>query len=519
MRNDDFTTDLSELDTDYQVLTELHRTSDSRSYLARHLKLNRDVTITVIRAGADRKLLGRFDADVTRLKSLRHPNVIPVLEGRWLRDGSYAVVRARVRGSSLDQLVSAVGPLPLPRIASSLDQVRSALEWARTNGVASRHVAQDAMIFQQGSGRVLLALDPTMGTIGSIEETCDDVRTVGALAWEMLSGLRLSEMGSKPLGTVRPDLSPRVIAETESLLRCERGKTRDIAQYIALLSAAGASTAPASVAPPSEPRVIVAPPTPLYSTPVGAAGSASAVVTKQGGMGFNARLAVAVAIVAMIAVVALLFMNRGRHDIVDRTAVNGESMPTGEAAGDVALRARPDTAVPMSSVSSYPQPVAELPVGQQPVERSPAAAMPAPPETRRHEPPRVPQQTSLKVPRGTSGDSANLSDACSSIAPSDQHRCLMAAIDRNDVELNGVYRSLVSALRRQAGLSSDDPDPDAVDRLRSAQRKWVDDRDAACRDFGSGALYARDRAQCFADQSAARARALREQLQAIPDGR
>jgi uncharacterized protein YecT (DUF1311 family) len=518
MRNDDFPTDLTELDTDYQVLTELHRTSDSRSYLARHLKLNRDVTITVVRAGADRKLLTRFDGDVTRLKSLRHPNVIPVIEGRWLRDGSYAVVRARVRGSSLDQLVSAVGPLPLPRVASSLDQVRSALDWARTNGVASRHVAQDAMIFQQGSGRVLLALDPTMGTIGSIEETCDDIRTIGTLAWEMLSGLRVSEIGTRPLASVRPDLSPRVVAETESLMRCERGKTRDVAQYIALLSAAGASTAPASVAPAAERRIIVAPPTPLYSTPVGSAGTPPVVVLKKGGMGFNARLAAAAVVVAVIAVIAMVFMNRSPHNVVDRTAANSESTPTGEAAGDVALHARPDTAVPMTTRSVAPV--------------YPASPI-APPETRRHEPPHMPQQSTLQLPRGTASDPTTPDvarepvreparapvDVCNSPVAADQHRCLMTAIDRNDVELNSVYRSIVAAMRRQAGVSSGDPDPGAVDGLRAAQRKWVDDRDAACHDFGSGPLYARDRSQCFADQSAARTRALRQQLETIPDGR
>ena len=39
--------DLSKLDKNYQILTELHAEAGSRTYLARHLQLNRDVTITV----------------------------------------------------------------------------------------------------------------------------------------------------------------------------------------------------------------------------------------------------------------------------------------------------------------------------------------------------------------------------------------------------------------------------------------------------------------------------------------
>src|SRR5215216_4080565 len=62
MRNDDFTPDLTRLERDYQILTELHRSHHSRTYLARHLGLNRDVTVTVVRAadGSDNS-----DRDVT----------------------------------------------------------------------------------------------------------------------------------------------------------------------------------------------------------------------------------------------------------------------------------------------------------------------------------------------------------------------------------------------------------------------------------------------------------------------
>ena len=47
MTPDPLNESLSKLDDKYQILTELHHCGESRTYLARHLELNRDVTITV----------------------------------------------------------------------------------------------------------------------------------------------------------------------------------------------------------------------------------------------------------------------------------------------------------------------------------------------------------------------------------------------------------------------------------------------------------------------------------------
>src|ERR1044072_7933932 len=93
-----FAPDLSSLAGDYQILTALRSAADSVTYLARHLKLNRDVTITVMRlqAGAD-AAIDRFAEDAKMLSVMRHRSVIPVIEGRRLPDGTFAIVRARVR--------------------------------------------------------------------------------------------------------------------------------------------------------------------------------------------------------------------------------------------------------------------------------------------------------------------------------------------------------------------------------------------------------------------------------------
>ena len=45
----EFAPDLSKLDNRYQILSELRRAQNGRTFLARHTELNRDVTIDVVR--------------------------------------------------------------------------------------------------------------------------------------------------------------------------------------------------------------------------------------------------------------------------------------------------------------------------------------------------------------------------------------------------------------------------------------------------------------------------------------
>ena len=92
----------------------------------------------------------------------------------------------------------------------------------------------------------------------------------------------------------------------------------------------------------------------------------------------------------------------------------------------------------------------------------------------------------------------------------------MDAILTYDATLNEVYQKLITALRRQANAQPDDPDPPSVETLRGTQRRWIEDRDTLCRTAGSGTLYARDRAACFAGLSDKRTRALQQMIDALP---
>jgi uncharacterized protein YecT (DUF1311 family) len=463
---------LAGLNNDYQILTELYRSGETRTFLARHLTLNRDVTVTVARASGDRSFLEAFANDAEVLKNERNPNIVPVLEGRWLDTNTFAVIRARVRGSTLDQLVSAVGAMPAPKISAALREITTALLFARTAGVTNRFVSPDSLVFQQGTGRPLISFEPS-------RLVTDDAQTIRELATRMNGGAPF-----------------------------------DVTEFVAMLSGAPAVATPSATAPAATP------PVPRDDTVV--------ITQRRSGMGFGARVLTTFAILAAIIIAAVFFVKNRQNNQPERSASTtiDTSLPNAtDAAGDIALRsAQPDTMVyptptivepPQPTQQPIPQPVPQ-PIPQQqmpaptpapvqqvplPSTQPPATVTPAPRQ------PQVPLDTVVRAPTG---------DICDSPTESDQHQCLMNAIERSDRDLNATYQRLINALRRQAGVADADPDPPAVEELRSAQRRWLNDRDDACRATGSGPLYARDRAACFADRSAQRTRDLQGQLDAIP---
>jgi uncharacterized protein YecT (DUF1311 family) len=352
----------------------------------------------------------------------------------------------------------------------------------------------------------------SLGT-GGVPEACTDARTIGRLAYAMLSGHPDEDATALPLSDARPELSPAIVRETEALMVCDRdASARDARALITLL---GGKPEPgfamAAKARPSNPPMVPAGPLD------------DAIVVVREGFGFNARLLTAVAVAAIIAVMGLLLFNRSPAS-EKLLASSSQAADTMSAAGEVALApSRPDT--PMTK----PAPVtAVVPApSQSPSAKSAPATIPAgpptaaprmlPPESRREEPPRGIAPTKLPsvmppVPR----DSTAGMDVCDSTDEDAQHACLLNAMERNDKGLDATYQRLIAVMRRQGGAQEGDFDPESVTQLRAAQRRWVEARDTACRDAGDGPRYARARAQCFADQTAKRARELEARLAAIP---
>lgn len=107
-----------------------------------------------------------------------------------------------------------------------------------------------------------------------------------------------------------------------------------------------------------------------------------------------------------------------------------------------------------------------------------------------------------------SGQSASSGDPCDSPAPVDQRSCLNRSIVQNDADLNRTYQDLLAQSRKSGG-------PELEERQKQSQRDWINGRDNECQSTGQGALWARARARCLADQSARRTAELQRILNSL----
>ena len=131
----------------------------------------------------------------------------------------------------------------------------------------------------------------------------------------------------------------------------------------------------------------------------------------------------------------------------------------------------------------------------------PPAAPPAAPAAR----PSPPRAVAKSSPRRTTGD------PCSLPGSANQQQCVRSRLAAADKRLNGVYRALITEMRRQEGVRPGGKDPASVERLRAAQRSWLVYRDTECRRRGrgsEGALWARTRVACLGEFSVRRANEL-----------
>jgi uncharacterized protein YecT (DUF1311 family) len=107
-----------------------------------------------------------------------------------------------------------------------------------------------------------------------------------------------------------------------------------------------------------------------------------------------------------------------------------------------------------------------------------------------------------------SGQSASSGDPCDSPAPVDQRSCLNRSIVQNDADLNRTYQDLLAQSRKSGG-------PELEERQKQSQRDWINTRDSECQSTGQGALWARARARCLADQSTRRTAELQRTLNGL----
>ena len=141
-----------DLASQYQITDLLGRGGMSLVYLAQETELNRQVAIKVLPLqllhGAD--AAERFEREGKISASLDHPHIVPIF-----RVGSTSTflwyTMKRIRGRSLEQIISERGGLPFADVLSIVQQVGDALQYAHRQGVVHRDV-KPANVMIEDSG-------------------------------------------------------------------------------------------------------------------------------------------------------------------------------------------------------------------------------------------------------------------------------------------------------------------------------------------------------------------------------
>lgn len=173
----------------------------------------------------------------------------------------------------------------------------------------------------------------------------------------------------------------------------------------------------------------------------------------------------------------------------------GQYRPSEIAGADTSLDAVDTLTALPAEVPASPTPVRPSTAPANPPAAARPAAPPAAPPTAPAARPSPPRVVAKSSPARRTGR-----NPCNTPGLANQQQCVHTRLAEADRRLNGVYRALITEMRRQEGVRPGQKDPPSVARLRTAQRSWLVYRDTECRRRGrgrEGPLWAAPRVACL----------------------
>jgi eukaryotic-like serine/threonine-protein kinase len=143
-------------------------------YLGTHAMLRRETAIKLLLPNRIAPAaLARFEREVQQLARLAHPNTVAIYDYGRTPDGVFYYAMEYLDGLNLDELVTAIGPLPVARVVNILDQICGSLSEAHGMGLVHRDI-KPANVIVSCRGGVLDAVKVLdFGLVKDVSEGAD----------------------------------------------------------------------------------------------------------------------------------------------------------------------------------------------------------------------------------------------------------------------------------------------------------------------------------------------------------
>jgi serine/threonine-protein kinase len=145
----------------YRVVRLIGRGGMGLVYEATHSRLHGRYALKLMNPefAADKAALSRFQREAQVTSSLRHPNIVQVIDFDQTEDGRQFLAMEFLDGPTLADHLDAHGPLPLPAAIAIIRQIADALEAAHKAGVVHRDLKpENVVLVPQDEGRFLVKL-------------------------------------------------------------------------------------------------------------------------------------------------------------------------------------------------------------------------------------------------------------------------------------------------------------------------------------------------------------------------
>ena len=142
----------------YEIIKLLGKGGFAEVYLARDIRLQRDVAIKVLLSqyAGDEEINERFLREARLYAKLEHPHLIPVYDTGIMENHAYIIMKY-IEGQSLKDLHASYGKLPADLMATVIGEMAGALGYIHSKGIIHRDIKPANILVEEKTKKLYLA--------------------------------------------------------------------------------------------------------------------------------------------------------------------------------------------------------------------------------------------------------------------------------------------------------------------------------------------------------------------------